>query len=88
MRPLRPSLILLGIFLAAPAYAANTNPPEIKDAQPEARENVQEKSQDGVVQPPANVDPKMKTVPPPATGGTMPVIPPPTEKDGRKIEPK
>ncbi len=88
MRPLRPSPILLVMILAAPAYAANTNPPEIKDAQPEARENVQEKSKDGVVKPPADVDPKMKTVPPPATGSAMPVIPPPTEKDGQKIEPK
>lgn len=72
---------------ASPALAAGMNPPEIKDAQPEARESIQQDKKDGVITPPAHVDPKMKTVPP-AAGGTMPVIPPPTEKDGRKIVPK
>lgn len=88
MRPLRTSLVLLGLIAAAPAFAANVNPPEVKDAAPEARENVQEKSQDGVVKPPPNVDPKMKTTPPHDGAARTPVIPPPTEKDGKKIEPK
>ena len=78
---------IIGLFVAAPAFAAGMNPPEAKDAAPEARQNIQEDKKDGVITPPAHVDPGMATKPPPHAG-TMPVIPPPTEKDGRKIVPK
>ena len=57
-------------------------------AAPEARENIQDKNKDGVVTPPVNVDPHMKTDPPHDSSVRTPVIPPPQEKDGRKIDPK
>ncbi|HMN72366.1 MAG TPA: hypothetical protein PKA55_10920 [Rhodoblastus sp.] len=88
MRALRTSFVLFALVAATPALAANVNPPETKDAAPEARENVQDKNKDGVVTPPANVDPRMKTDPPHDSSVRTPVIPPPTEKDGKKIEPK
>lgn len=81
---------LLALALTAtlqPALAAEMNPPEVKDAAPEARGNVQEKGK-GVIQPPANVDPNMKTDPPHDSSARTPVIPPAREKDGRRIEPK
>jgi len=84
----RTALFALALTAALqPALAAEVNPPEVKDSAPEARGNVQEKGK-GVIQPPAGVDPNMKTNPPAADQSRTPVIPPPQEKDGRRIEPK
>ena len=80
-------LLALSLVVAPLARAAEVNPPEVKDAAPETRENVQEKGK-GVIRPPANVDPNLKTNPPTEDRSRTPVIPPPQEKDGRKIEPK
>ncbi|MFO1168522.1 MAG: hypothetical protein U1E19_10470 [Rhodoblastus sp.] len=78
----------IGLFAASPVFAAGLNPPEVKDAAPEARGNIHEDKKDGVITPPAQVDPNMKTQPPHDGSVRTPVIPPLTEKDGRKIEPK
>lgn len=82
-------LLLLAPLLVAASFAlaAGVDPPDIKDAAPEARGAVQDKDK-GVIRPPANVDPNMKTDPPHDTSVRTPVIPPPQDKDGRKIEPK
>lgn len=43
---------------------------------------------EGVIKPPAGVDPEIRVQPPP-TGGTMPVIPPPGEPGGNPdVQPK
>ena len=43
---------------------------------------------EGVIHPPSGVDPEIR-VPPPSTGGTMPIIPPPGEPGGSQaIQPK
>lgn len=84
----RTALLALALTAALqPTLAADIDPPEVKDGAPEARGNVQEKDK-GVIQPPAGVDPNMKTNPPAADQSRTPVIPPPREKDGRRIEPK
>ncbi|MFT4097627.1 MAG: hypothetical protein QM651_10925 [Rhodoblastus sp.] len=88
MRKLSVTLAFASLLVAGSAFAASDlNPPETRDGPPEARHNVQEKGKGAVIKPPANVDPEMVTKPPP-TAGTMPVIPPPTEKNGKKIVPK
>lgn len=80
--------VMLALALTLqPAFAADVNPPEVNDGAPEARGNVQEKGK-GVIQPPASVDPNMKTNPPAGEQSRTPVIPPPQEKDGDRIEPK
>lgn len=78
--------ILLCTMAAAPALADGA-PRGGKGAPPEAPQNVQQDKKDGVIKPPGNFDPEMATKPPPHAG-TMPVIPPPTEKNGHKIVPK
>ena len=86
---MKATTLAIALTLAvSPALAAEINPPEVKDAAPEARENIQDKNKDGVVTPPVNVDPHMKTDPPHDSSVRTPVIPPPQEKDGRKIDPK
>jgi hypothetical protein len=46
------------------------------------------KPQDGVIKPPTNVDPDIQ-IKPPATGSTMPIIPPPGSPGGDpNIKPK
>ena len=88
MRKLGITLAIASLLAAGPAFAASDlNPPETKDGPPEARHNVQEKGKGAVIKPPPNVDPKMVTKPPP-TAGTMPIILPPTEKNGKNIVPK
>lgn len=84
---------IIGLFAATSALAAG-EPRGGKGAAPEAPQNlrqgkqsIQQDRQDGVIKPPAHIDPGMATKPPPHAG-TMPVIPPPTEKNGRKIVPK
>lgn len=89
---------IIGLFAATSALAAG-EPMGGKGAAPEApqnirqgkqdmrRESVQQDRKDGVIKPPAHIDPEMTTKPPPHAG-TMPVIPPPTHKNGRKIVPK
>ena len=87
MRTPKALICLVGLLAVTPALAAGGAPKGGKGAAPEAPQNVAEDKKDGVIKPPANVDPNMATKPP-AHVGTMPVIPPPTEKNGRKIVPK
>ena len=86
---MKATTLAIALTLAvSPALAAEINPPEVKDAAPEARENIQDQNKDDAVTPPVNVAPHMKTDPPHDSSVRTPVIPPPQEKDGRKIEPK
>ena len=64
-------------------------PPLEENARPSVDGGVDKiKPQDGVIKPPANVDPDIQ-VKPPATGGTMPIIPPPGSPGGDpNIKPK
>ena len=80
---------------AGAAWAQGTAPLD-RDRQPksetegQARENLSDRLDrtDGVIRPPAGVDPQMQ-VPPPEPGARMPVIPPPGTPGGdQRVAPK
>ncbi len=82
MRHLLAVVALFGLAGGAWAQAAR-NPPD----SPEGTLSDKLDKSDGVVKPP-DIDPNMKTAPPHEGAARTPVIPPPQEKDGRKIDPK
>jgi hypothetical protein len=80
----------------APPGSADTIPEKIEPQQPGQSPSVRPEEPlsetldrtDGVLKPPAGVDPQMH-VPPPDTGSNMPVIPPPGSPGGdQSIQPK
>jgi hypothetical protein len=89
-----PVAVLAVALAGSPSWAQTTD----RDRQPKSETEGQappagnpsdrlERS-DGVIRPPAGVDPQIQ-VPPPEPGARMPVIPPPGTPGGdRRIEPK
>jgi hypothetical protein len=86
--------VLLTALAAGPAGAQPTDralqPKTETEGQGPSSGNLSERldRSDGVIRPPAGVDPQIQ-VPPPESGGRMPVIPPPGTPGGDpRIEPK
>jgi len=87
---------LLAALAVSPAWSQATAPMD-RDRQPRLetegqspRDSLSDRldRSDGVIRPPAGVDPQMQ-VPPPDQGSRTPVIPPPGTPGGdRSIEPK
>ncbi len=92
------AILAANLAMEAGMAAAQTSPPpdQPQSQIPEklappldngAKENKLQR-EDGVIKPPANVDPAM-TEKPPETGGRMPVIPPPGSPGGNpSLQPK
>jgi hypothetical protein len=76
-------LLLAGTAMAQPAVPPNTPGPTVPErVMPEAAPGLPPGRTDGVVRPPAGIDPGMRVPAPNPAPGTTPVIPPPGSPGG------